>query len=95
MIIKKMSKLIKLILILNIIIISDVFGADQSFNIWLKDFKKRATDEGISKKVVDEVMSKAIFLPNVIKYDRYQPEFYEDTYTYVKKELQEKKLKTV
>ena len=66
MIIKKMSKLIKLILILNIIIISDVFGADQSFNIWLKDFKKRATEEGISKKVVDEVMSKAIFLPNVI-----------------------------
>ena len=30
-------------------------------------------------------MSDAIFLPKVIKYDRYQPEFYEDTFTYIKK----------
>ena len=30
------------------------------------------------------------FLPKVIEYDRYQPEFYEDTKTYIDKELQKK-----
>ena len=30
------------------------------------------------------------FLPKVIEYDRYQPEFYEDTFTYIKKEPQKK-----
>ena len=33
-------------------------------------------------------MSKVKFLPKVIEYDRYQPEFYEDTKTYIEKELQ-------
>ena len=32
------------------------------------------------------------FLPNVIKYDRYQPEFYEDTKTYVTKRTSDKKV---
>ena len=35
----------------------------------------------------------AKFLPNVIKYDRYQPEFYEDTYTYINKRVNKKKIK--
>ena len=30
-------------------------------------------------------MSDVIFLPKVIKYDRFQPEFYEDTKTYISK----------
>ena len=38
-------------------------------------------------------MSNVKFLPNVIKYDRYQPEFYEDTKTYVSKRTSVKKLK--
>ena len=37
-------------------------------------------------------MANVKFLPNVIKYDRYQPEFYEDTKTYITKELQKKKV---
>ena len=32
-----------------------------------------------------------MFLPKVIEYDNYQPEFYEDTFTYIKKELTKKK----
>ena len=32
------------------------------------------------------------FLPNVIKYDRYQPEFYEDTKTYISKRTSLKKV---
>ena len=38
-------------------------------------------------------MSEAKFLPKVIEYDRYQPEFYEDTFTYIKKRTSKKKLK--
>ena len=30
------------------------------------------------------------FLPKVIEYDRYQPEFYEDTKTYISKEHKNK-----
>ena len=35
-------------------------------------------------------MSDAKFLPKVIEYDRYQPEFYEDTFTYIKKTSKKK-----
>ena len=38
-------------------------------------------------------MSKVKFLPEVIKYDRYQPEFYEDTITYITKRTSKKKIK--
>ena len=38
-------------------------------------------------------MSDAKFLPKVIEYDRYQPEFYEDTFTYIKKDHQIVKIK--
>ena len=37
-------------------------------------------------------MADTKFLENVIKYDRYQPEFYEDTKTYVSKRSSTKKL---
>ena len=37
-------------------------------------------------------MNKAKYLPKVIKYDRYQPEFYEDTKTYVSKRSSKKKV---
>ena len=38
-------------------------------------------------------MSDVIFLPKVIKYDRFQPEFYEDTKTYISKRTSNKKVK--
>jgi membrane-bound lytic murein transglycosylase B len=38
-------------------------------------------------------MSNAKFLPKVIEYDRYQPEFYEDTFTYIKKRSSNRKIK--
>jgi len=34
-----------------------------------------------------------VFLPKVIKYDRYQPEFYEDTKTYIEKRVTKTKIK--
>ena len=45
------------------------------------------------EKVVEDVLSDAKFLPKVIEYDRYQPEFYEDTFTYIKKRSSKKKIK--
>ena len=38
-------------------------------------------------------MSEAKFLPKVIEYDRFQPEFYEDTFTYIKKRSSNRKVK--
>ena len=67
--------------------------ASQDFDGWLKNFQKRAINSGISEKVVKDVMSKAKFLPKVIEYDRYQPEFYEDTFTYIKKRSSNRKIK--
>ena len=57
------------------------------------DFKKRAVQYGVSSEVVEDIMSEARYLPKVIEYDRYQPEFYEDTFTYIKKRTNKKKLK--
>ena len=38
-------------------------------------------------------MADAVFLPKVIEYDRFQPEFYEDTYTYIKKRSSKNKVR--
>ena len=87
-----MSKLIKLIFIFNIFLISEIHAQEHDFSIWLNTFKTKAIKSGISKKVVEDVMSDAKFLPKVIEYDRYQPEFYENTFTYIKKRTSKKKV---
>ena len=51
------------------------------------------SDKCSAKKVVKDIMSDARFLPKVIEYDRYQPEFYEDTFTYIKKRSSNRKIK--
>ena len=92
MIISKMFKIF-LILLFSIFLIINPLSANQDFNEWLRKFEKRAVKSGVSEKVVKDVMSDARFLPEVIEYDRYQPEFYEDTYTYIKKRSSNRKLK--
>ena len=67
--------------------------ANQDFNQWLKNFQTKAINNGISEKVVIDIMSSAKYLPKVIEYDRYQPEFYEDTFTYIKKRSSNRKIK--
>ena len=93
MIVKKMSKIFTLILFLNFFLISNANSNSHSFELWLKNFKKQAIESGISVKVVNDVMNDARFLPKVIEYDRFQPEFYEDTFTYVKKRTSRKKVR--
>ena len=85
----------KITKILAFISICFVFSITSSysitFNQWKIDFKKIALSEGISETTFDNIMKNAIFLPKVIEYDRYQPEFYEDTKTYISKRTSKKK----
>tara|TARA_Y100000768_G_scaffold45221_1_gene29532 strand:+ start:458 stop:1459 length:1002 start_codon:yes stop_codon:yes gene_type:complete len=87
-------KIIKLILFLSLylhtISLADV---NKDFENWKKNFKKIALKNNISEATFDLVMTNTKFLPNVIKYDRYQPEFYEDTKTYISKRTTDKKVK--
>ena len=92
MIIRKMFKLIFSSSFLYLFISLKVFAAED-FDQWLMKFKTQAINSGISKKVVIEIMGGAKFLPKVIEYDRFQPEFYEDTFTYIKKRSSSRKIK--
>ncbi len=87
-------KIIKLALIIFAFLSQSLLYANEiSFNQWLTSFKNVAKSEGISDKTIKSVLSKAIFIPKVIEYDRFQPEFYEDTKTYINKRVTTSKLK--
>ena len=55
------------------------------FNIWLNKFKIRALKKGISEETINNSLKNVKYLKQVIKYDRRQPEFFEDTKTYINK----------
>jgi len=86
-------KLINYILFIIIIIYTSSLAENQTdFQLWKSKFKKIALKNNISEKTYDTAMSDVKFLPNVIKYDRHQPEFYEDTKTYISKRTSKKKV---
>ena len=85
-------KLIKIIFITFLFSISNLYSNEPNFNEWLVEFKKYSLNNGISEKTFNIVMKDAKFLPKVIEYDRYQPEFYEDTKTYVSKRSSKSKV---
>ena len=87
-----MLKIIIFSILINFLIFLNAY-ANTDFNLWLNNFKTKAVNSGISEKLVNEIMSEAKFLPKVIQYDRYQPEFYEDTFTYIKKRTSKNKIK--
>ena len=87
-------KIIRNLIIFIIFLVgSSVHSNDHSFSVWLKSFKKTALKNGISEKTFNKTMLNVKFLPKVIEYDRFQPEFYEDTITYITKRSSKKKLK--
>ena len=90
-----MHKTLKIIYFLLVLSFSQttLFGSNSNFDTWVTNFKIKAVKSGVSKKIVDEVMSGAIFLPKVIEYDRFQPEFYENTFNYIKKRTNQNKVK--
>jgi len=86
-------KTIKIFLILFFsILVLPSFSNEQSFDEWLINFKIYALKNNISEKTLDSTMTNVVFLPNVIKYDRFQPEFYEDTKTYISKRTSQQKV---
>ena len=60
-------------------------NAKENFETWLLSYKKFALKKGVSQKTIDDAFKNVKFLEQVIRYDRKQPEFYEDTITYVNK----------
>ena len=86
-------KKIKLFIVSILIILNSATLIADDFNDWKVKFKKRAIKEGVSKSTVDKLIDRSKFLSDVIKYDRYQPEFYEDTKTYISKRTSSKKVK--
>ena len=81
-----------LILILTLLISNSYSENNLEFETWKKTFKAVALKNNISENTFNLVMSDVKFLPKVIEYDRYQPEFYEDTKTYISKRTSKKKI---
>ena len=87
-----MKKIKIYVFFLFILINLNAYANDSEFNEWKKNFKLIALEKGVSLKIIESTIDKSIFLKNVIKYDRYQPEFYEDTKTYISKRANNKKV---
>jgi membrane-bound lytic murein transglycosylase B len=86
-------KIIKYFIIIFFTIIHGTLNANEKeFNEWLVNFKIYALEKKISEKTFNLAMSDVVFLPKVIKYDRFQPEFYEDTKTYISKRTSKQKV---
>ena len=87
-------KIIKILLFISIFFCNLTYAdINIEFENWKKDFKKVALSKDISEETFNIAIENTRYLPNVIKYDRYQPEFYEDTRTYISKRTSLKKLK--
>ena len=86
-------KLIKIFFLLIFFCVSNASANNEiEFQKWKNEFKIVALANNISEKTFDTVMNDTKFLANVIKYDRYQPEFYEDTKTYISKRTSKNKV---
>ena len=86
-------KIIKYFTVIFFLLYNETLSANEKlFSEWLNNFKIYALDKGISEKTYNLAMSDVVFLPKVIEYDRFQPEFYEDTKTYVSKRTSNQKV---
>ena len=87
-------KQIKIFFLIYFFTLSNLLAEDQiKFLEWKKNFRSLAIDNNISENTFDKVMKNVRFLPKVIEYDRFQPEFYEDTKTYISKRTSKNKVK--
>tara|TARA_Y100000590_G_scaffold306777_1_gene346269 strand:+ start:1517 stop:2512 length:996 start_codon:yes stop_codon:yes gene_type:complete len=73
--------------------VSSASDSTYDFNNWLDKYKKYALKKGVTQITIDEAFKNVKFLEQVIKYDRKQPEFYEDTITYVGKRANDSRAK--
>ena len=81
------SKISIIIIFLGFFLVKtvDTFAEKEDFAEWLSSYKKFALSKGISEKTINLAFQDVKYLDQVIKYDRKQPEFFEDTITYVNK----------
>ena len=84
------------ILLFQILVVgfSSKTDAEENFEKWLLSYKKFALKQGISQETIDIAFKNVKFLDQVIRYDRKQPEFFEDTKTYVDKRANISRVKT-
>ena len=90
-----LTKITKIFFLITFLVtISSIgFAENTSFENWLIDYKKKALKKGISEETINIAFKNVKFLEKVIKYDRKQPEFFEDTITYVSKRATSKRAK--
>ena len=90
------SKIISFLFFFKFLIFNSVFAStpNVNFETWLSSYKKIALKKGISQETIDVAFKNVKFIEQVIKYDRKQPEFFEDTITYVNKRANISRVKT-
>ena len=81
-----------LIIYLFVIFNPNISLANEKFTEWLVGFKGRAIAQGVSQETVDTALKNAKFLERIVALDRKQPEFFEKTYEYLEKRVDEKRI---
>ena len=81
-----------LIIYLFVIFNPTISLSNEKFNEWLVGFKGRAIAQGVSKETADNALKNAKFLERIVALDRKQPEFFEKTYEYLDKRVDEKRI---
>ena len=84
-------KIVSLVVVSGLLVLNSSLSAKspKNFNEWLISFEALALKKGISENTIKTVFKNVKFLDQVIKYDRKQPEFFEDTITYINKRATE------
>ena len=82
-----LSKIFLIVFLLLLFFLGSSFAtvSDADFKIWIESYKKNALNKGVSQQTLDLAFKNVKYLEKVIFYDRKQPEFFEDTVTYVGK----------
>ena len=81
-----------LIICLFTIFNSSISLSNEKFNEWLIEFKGRAISQGVSNDTVDNALKNVKFLERIVALDRKQPEFFEKTYEYLDKRVNEARI---
>ena len=81
-----------LIIYLFVIFNPTISLSNEKFNEWLVGFKGRAIAQGVSKETAENALKNAKFLERIVALDRKQPEFFEKTYEYLDKRVDEKRI---
>ena len=81
-----------LIICLFTIFNSSISLSNEKFNEWLIEFKGRAINQGVSKDTVDNALKNSKFLETIVALDRKQPEFFEKTYEYLDKRVNDARI---